>query len=414
MAQLDFPRLRPLPGGVVHHQGQPYVALEDPLGLVPPGMLIPLDGFRWVVSQFDGETSLRDVQARVLRETGQILQAAELEFLVRRLDEAMVLDGPSFRKFREEYARQPERASALAGGAYPADPDELRAQLDSYFRHDRGAGVPQLRADAGKPLRGLLAPHIDFHRGGPVYNHSHRALVEQSDADVFVIFGVSHRYPCRHRFAATRKDFRTPLGTARADGRFLDLLEAHFGHRLFEDELAHVKEWSIEFQVVFLEYLLGGRRPYSIVPILVGSFHDLMERGIDPIQDETVAAFVEALKRAEAERGGRVLYLGSVDFGHIGQEFGDPQLLEDDQLARLRSFDTQLIERAGSNDAAGWFRTAAEVEDKYRTCGLAATYTMLQAMGPAPGRLLRYEQAVNPGRTCCVSFASVAFEAPES
>ena len=33
-------------------------------------------------------------------------------------------------------------------------------------------------------------------------------------------------------------------------------------------------------------------------------------------------------------------------------------------------------------------------------------------MGPARGRLLRYEQAVDADRTCCVSFASLAYEAP--
>jgi hypothetical protein len=38
---------------------------------------------------------------------------------------------------------------------------------------------------------------------------------------------------------------------------------------------------------------------------------------------------------------------------------------------------------------------------------------MLHAMGPARGRLLQYDQAVNPERTCCVSFASLSFHAPE-
>src|SRR5206468_12940298 len=55
---------------------------------------------------------------------------------------------------------------------------------------------------------------------------------------------------------------------------------------------------------------------------------------------------------------------------------------------------------------------AAKVGNRWRVCGLAATYTMLHAMGPARGRLLKYDQAVDDRRTCCVSFASLAFEAP--
>jgi len=51
----------------------------------------------------------------------------------------------------------------------------------------------------------------------------------------------------------------------------------------------------------------------------------------------------------------------------------------------------------------------AAVQDRNRICGLAPTYTMLQAMQPARGEILKYDQAVATDRTSCVSFASVAF-----
>jgi MEMO1 family protein len=38
---------------------------------------------------------------------------------------------------------------------------------------------------------------------------------------------------------------------------------------------------------------------------------------------------------------------------------------------------------------------------------------MLHAIGPATGRLLRYDQALDDRRTCCVSFASMVFHTPE-
>ncbi len=93
----------------------------------------------------------------------------------------------------------------------------------------------------------------------------------------------------------------------------------------FDDELSHRTEHSIEFQVVFLQYLLGAKRDFSIVPILVGSFHDLMERGIDPIEDPQVSRFVEALRAAEVVDGKRVAYIGGIDLCHVGPEFGDTQ-----------------------------------------------------------------------------------------
>ena len=55
----------------------------------------------------------------------------------------------------------------------------------------------------------------------------------------------------------------------------------------------------------------------------------------------------------------------------------------------------RLLERAAANDPAGWFGTAADVGNRWRVCGLAAAYTMLHAMGPARGRVLKYDQAVD-------------------
>jgi hypothetical protein len=156
--------------------------------------------------------------------------------------------------------------------------------------------------------------------------------------------------------------------------------------------------------------LLGGRRDFTILPILVGSFHDLMLDGRDPIEDDEVRRFVAALRAVEHERGDRVAYIGGVDLGHVGPEFGDPDRVDDGTLAALRSFDAAMVDRAAHGDARGWFAEAAAVANRWRVCGLAATYTFLHAIGPADGRLLRYDQAVNPERTCCVSFASLSFE----
>ena len=410
MATLERPKLRPMQARRVDHEGQALVSLEDPLGVATGPVLIPMDGFHWVVRHLDGSRTLADIQADVLRQTGQMIPSADLESLVAQLDRAMILDGPTFEAFHREYRDAGIRPSALAGSAYAGTERALRAQLGQMFAHKHAAGHPEPGANLGT-LRGVLSPHIDFTRGGPVYTWPYRALAERSDAEVFVIFGVAHQY-CEHRFALTRKDFQTPLGLARTDRTYVDRLAALAGDHLFDDELAHRTEHSIEFQVVLLQYLLGDSRDYSIVPILVGSFHDLMEAGEEPIDDPEVFRFVSALKAAEHASGKKVAYIGGIDLAHVGPEFGDPDLLNPATLEEIRRFDAAMLDRAGASDPSGWFRTAAEVGNRWRVCGLAATYTMLHAMGPATGRLLRYDQAVNPERTCCVSFAGVSYESP--
>jgi MEMO1 family protein len=414
MESLDRPLLRPLSGRRVEHRGQPYVALDDSLGLFNGSFLLPIDAFQHVVRYFDGRTTLDQVQARVLRETGQTVSILELQTLVQQLDRAMVLDGPTFASFREDHARIEVRSAAMAGRSYPSNKLALKAELDRYFTGPNGSGAPSKQAPASlNNLRGILCPHIDFGRGGPVYSWAYRELVERSDADVFVILGVAHQY-CKNRFALTRKDFQTPLGTAKTNRAFVDHLAESAGSHLFEDELAHRTEHSVEFQVVFLQHLLGEQRDFTIVPVLVGSFHDLMIQGVDPIDDPEVRRMVEALRSAEAASGKKVAYIGGIDLCHVGPEFGDPNPVDDATLGKIRTFDEAMLNRAARQDPSGWFGTAAEVENRWRVCGLAATYTMLHAIGPVNGRILRYDQAVNPTRTCCVTFASVAYESVES
>ncbi|WP_406696855.1 AmmeMemoRadiSam system protein B [Singulisphaera sp. Ch08] len=413
MASLDRPKLRPLSARRFEHQGQTYAAIADPLGVFLEPVLIPLDGYQWVVRHFDGETPLSEIQARVLRETGQLITTAQLEELVDQLDRALVLDGPTFAAYHESYQREQVRPAALAGRSYAGTERALRSQLARYFAHADGSGLPQPEPQTVPArLRGVLSPHIDFQRGGLVYTWSYKELVERSDADTFVILGVAHQY-CRNRFALTRKDFETPLGRVPTNRDYVDRIASLAGQNLFEDELSHRTEHSIEFQVVFLQYLLGGIREFSIVPILVGSFHDLMDAGTDPIESADVRRFVEALHAAEAAHGKKVAYIGGIDLCHVGPEFGDPELLDPEILAEVRSFDRAMLARAAARDAAGWFGTAAEIGNRWRVCGLAAAYTMLHAMGPARGTLLKYDQAVDDGRTCCVSFASLAFEVHE-
>jgi AmmeMemoRadiSam system protein B len=411
MATLDRPKLRPLSARRFDHHGLSYALIQDPSGGFSNPVLVPLDAFVHICRHFDGQLTLGDIQSRVFRETGQLLSAEALERLVAELDEAMVLDGPTFNSFRESFRRLGTRPAALAGRSYAAEATVLRAQISRYFLAEGGAGPPAIAAPPahrGPRVRAVLSPHIDFNRGGPVYTWSYKELAAESDVDTFVILGVAHQY-CRRRFALTLKDFETPLGMVPTDRDYVGRIARDAGEGLFEDELAHRTEHSIEFQAVFLRYLLGSR-PFSIVPILVGSFQEYMERGIDPIDDPEVRRFVDALKAAERSSGKRVIYIGGIDLCHVGPEFGDPDPVDDWLQDRIGRFDREMLDFAAAADPAGWFRKAAEVSNRYRVCGLAATYTMLHAVSPARGRLLRYHQALDERRNCCVSFASMVFD----
>jgi len=308
------------------------------------------------------------------------------------------------------------RPASHAGSAYAEDPARLRRQLQGYFHAGNGpeaAGAEP--AVANRALRAIVSPHIDPYRGGPVYARAYQRLPRQCPADLFVILGTAH-HRMRQWFAVSRRDFATPLGVVQTDRVFIDRLAGHLASsaagRLIdplEDEAAHRLEHSIEFQTIFLQYVLGARRPLRIVPILVSSFYEFIADGCQPDAAPEITCFIAALKAAAAEHQGRVGYIGGVDLAHIGPDFGDPRRLDARRLAQLARDDQKLLERVCRADAKGMFRHVAAQGDANRICGLSPLYVLLEVLRPAVGEMLRYEQAVDPDGLSCVSFASAAF-----
>ncbi len=392
MSIPERPRLRP--GlGAARDRDPRYVLLFDRLGIVPRPLRLTLDEFLWV-HLFDGEHTFRDVQAAAMRHNGGVLLPLErVAALAGRLDEARFLDGP---------VREP---SCI--GCYAADPGDLRRQLGALFAGPDGPGAPEEKKPDGA-LRAALIPHIDYQRGGVTYAWGYKEVFERTDASLFVIVGTAHYSPMR--FTLTRKHFRTPLGVAPTDQRFIDRLVRHYGDGLFDDEPTHLREHSVELEVVFLQYLYEGRRPIRIVPLLVGSFGDSVRDGGLPRDREDVGRMVEVLRQAEAETDEPVCYIISGDLAHIGPYFdADDPPAAGPLLAQSRAEDQAILERAEAADAAGFFEVIAAEGDRRRICGLPPAYTTLEAVRPARGKVLHDDQYVHPRGEQSVSFASVAF-----
>ncbi len=124
----------------------------------------------------------------------------------------------------EEFRSLPTRAAAHVGGVYQADPVELVRQLDGFFTAAQGPGLPDARMLASTP-KAIVAPHIDFHRGGPAYAWAYKSLAESAGADLYILLGTSH---CSGRspYILTLKDFETPLGLVETDREFVQKLQA--------------------------------------------------------------------------------------------------------------------------------------------------------------------------------------------
>ena len=404
------PRLRAVESFPVEHEGRSCLALRDPGGYTDAIVLLhgPL---LEIVSLFDGAHTVADIQAAVMRRHGQLVERRQIEEIVEALDEQGFLDSPSFADRRAvidaSFLASPIRPAAHAGGAYAGEAGELRAMLDGFFAPPDGPGPIDGSAGVVPEVRGVIAPHIDYHRGGPAYAWAYRELAERSQADLFVIFGTCHA-GMEHPFALTRKDYASPLGQIPVDRDFVDALAQRARQDCFGSELAHRVEHSIELQAVFLRYLFAGRRDVRIVPVLTSFAHEAMHRGRRPDDDSRVPRFLDALAETIAAGGRRVALIAGADLAHVGPRFGDPEPVGPPELARIEREDTAMLAWVEGCDPHAFFESVADDGDRRRICGYSPIYALLRSLGAAAGTVKRYGQWPDPNGV--VSFASVVFE----
>jgi hypothetical protein len=403
-----LPRLRDVEAFPVEHEGERVIALRDPSGYTASIVLLagPL---LEIVSLFDGEHSVIDVQAAVMRQHGRLVTAAEIEGVVESLDEHGFLDTPRFAERQAaldaEFRGAPVRPASHAGGSYADDPDELRQTMDGFFTAPGGPG-PIAANGSGAPVRAVIAPHIDYHRGGAGYAWAYRDLAERCDADLFVVFGTCHA-GLTQPFALTRKAYETPLGAAPADQDFIDALVRRARHDCFASEIGHRGEHSIEFQAVFLRYLFGGRRDFTIVPILASFAHEALAHGRRPEDDPCVAAFLDAVAETAAAQNRRVAFVAGADLAHVGPRFGDAAPVSTATLKRIEREDRAMLESVARGDAEGFFASIEADGDRRRICGFSPIYAMLRCLPGVTGTVRHYGQWPDP--QAVVTHASVVF-----
>jgi MEMO1 family protein len=427
VALPERPRLRSLEAFPIQQDGQRMVGLRDPSGFTDQVAVLPIPLLD-LISLFDGDHAIDEIRDIVAARHGGGFTAEDVVAVAERLDEAGFLDSPRFarrrRRVEAAFAASPTRPATHVGGAYAGEAEALRAQIAGFFGNSDGPGAaldalaaargfdlrsPQGATSVGRlrdsGIRGLLAPHIDFHRGGPVYAWAYKEVLERSDADLFVVLGTCHA-GMSEPFAATLKAFETPLGVVPADRDFLDALGRRYRGDLFASEGAHRIEHSIEFQAVMLRWALGDR-PFTMVPLLASFLHEAVWAGTGAEADARVPRFLDALAQSLAATPRRVCVVGGVDLAHVGPRFGDVEPNTAARLAQVERDDRAMLEGVIAGDAPAFFASVAADRDARRICGLSPIYAFLRALPGAQGRLLHYRQWPDPEGT--VSFCAASF-----
>ncbi len=264
----------------------------------------------------------------------------------------------------------PIRHPAVAGRFYPRDPDDLRAEVESYLSPSQKA-VPAL---------GCVVPHAGYIYSG----HVAGAVYARLDLPQRCILMCPNHTGMGHPLSIMSAGaWATPLGRVSIDAELAADLKRRFP-LLGEDTEAHRAEHGAEVQLPFLQI----RNPEGrFVPIVLGTS-----------QYEVLQGLGEAIADVVRSTGERVLLIASSDMNHY----------ENDTITRVK--DQKAIEHILVMDARGLFDVV--MDEDISMCGFGPTVVMLTAarrLGAVRADLVRYATSgdVSGDRERVVGYAGI-------
>jgi hypothetical protein len=237
-------------------------------------------------------------------------------------------------------AEQKIRPAYVAGGFYPADPNQLGKMIDDYLAH--ATAVP-----LDGSLVALICPHAGYEYSGGVAAYAYIQLKGRS-YDRVVVIAPSHYEAFSFSSIYDGDAYRTPLGDVPVDHDFAAKLAklsssiktSDRGHGLAELQGQRFGEHALEDQLPFLQRVLGQ---FKMVPIVMG----------DSRYDACRALGIALAKAVE---GTNTLILISSDLSHY-HTYDEAEQMDHQILQMIQEWDylslSQNIERNLWNGPCG-------------------------------------------------------------
>ncbi len=408
---LDYPKIRFVDAFPVETEQGNMIGLRDPSGIASQVFVLSPDIF-YLLQFFDGKHSNIDICYKYSEFFGNFLYEEQLSQILQSLDTHLFLENQNYldklRTIEDDFKALPFRPAIHAGQSYDSDPVKLRNQIKSFFTSAQGACVPVLTTGK-KAIKGLIAPHIDLKAGGPCYSFAYKDLAESTGADCFIILGTGHSV-LKNLYSTLSKDFDTPLGIANCDLEFQKLLTANYGGDVNSEILSHKTEHTIEFQLIFLQYLYQNNLDFTFVPILSSFSYHMLDRNQFPKERKIIDSFISALRKTIDQFGKKVCLIASADLSHVGPRYGDQDSPDASFLAQVTELDHKILNYVEKLDGDGFYRCIEEYQDQYRVCGFSSIYTLLNVVDAKKSKLLDYSKTVVDSHNSTVTFASMVFK----
>jgi AmmeMemoRadiSam system protein B len=396
-SHLRTPQVRPIQPLPLQAQNKEsgqsalLIGLRDPSMLTSQMMVVPPQALQ-VIQHFRGDRALEDIAALFKSEVQPLVD------LVTKMDEFGLLWGPTSERLESEMKEKLRSEGffpVTASGSLGKDEAECRAKLDSWLEQ---TDDPELDV----PATGIIAPHLDYGRGWPVYASSYRCFDRAPRPDRVLILGTNH-FGVGDGVVMTDLGFRTPLGDVRPDQGVIERMRAALGDRLFIDQLDHLPEHSIQLHLPWIQHRWGD------VPVVAALIPDPLTPMIaDDGARVSRKEFTQAMTQALAAEGGTTYVVASSDLSHVGPQFGEPVAVNDQRKVEVERHDRELIGKYLSADPKQFLDACEWTKNPTRWCSIGNMTAALEIVQPSAVELVDYRQACDPQGTAMVTGCSMA------
>jgi AmmeMemoRadiSam system protein B len=428
------PKVRPLRGFPVEGT-DPTGKKMQMLGLadarqISERMVVTAPAVQVLVPLMDGSRGLDEIVGQV----GRGLNRQIMEGLVAQLDDAGLLEGPTFQKILAKTREEFDSSSILPPGGTAQFADVLVMQAvgqNATEQQKTEMGPTKLREifdlwmkealkESPKPSfdqlpKAIVAPHLDYPRGWMNYAHAYGRMRVCDRPDRVVILGTNH-FGLGTGVVACDKGYESPLGVCELDRQLVDLLRDKVGPKLFEHRFDHEREHSIELHIPWIQHIFGKDDSGNYPKVMGVLIHDPAPNNGESYDGNGVAIdpFIDAVKHSLGLLGGKTLIISSADLSHCGPAFGDQQALagetEEANQARNKIVqqDMQMLEMVVKKQPSELIASMAWQQNPTRWCSTGNLVAALRIVEPAEVELLNYAAAMDQQGTTWVSSAALA------
>jgi MEMO1 family protein len=415
------PRLRPVRAFPAQLGQDVYLGLADARQISDKMIAAPM-AVQPLLPLLDGQRTVEEIVA----EFGRGLTAQSLQGLVAQLDDAGLLFGPKFDAILSKMKTQFDSTAVLPPAASAAFAESLVVQKlgEGVTEEQKVSQSPVVLREAmdqwiAKALeneaspsfdelpRAIIAPHIDYQRGWLNYASVWGRMRVVDRPDRVVILGTNH-FGTGTGVTACDKGYQTPLGTCEVDAAMIGALRKRLGEenarKLFENRYDHEREHSIELQIAWIQHCLGADAAGKFCPVLGVLVHDPSVNNGESYDGSGLALmpFVEALRGAIEELGGKTLVVSSADLSHVGPMFGDQQPLAggderqtEEARKRVMSHDNDMLGLVAGIKPDELVAAMAWQQNPTRWCSTGNIVAALKTVQPREVKLLRYLASVD-------------------